>query len=350
MKIVFLYTEIADYFLSACLELSKDAEVHIVKWEVAKEAPFKFDFPKELNIYERGDYNNASLMKLMNEINPDIVFCSGWIDKGYLSIIKNFKNKIPTVLTMDNIYVGNLRQRIAILFARISILKNFSQVWVPGELQRHFALKLGFDKNRIKSGFYTANTPIFEKKYLINRKDRMDNVPKRFLFVGRYVKEKGILELWDTYRLYKEGGGTWDLWCVGTGALWDERPNIEGLKHFGFVQPGGILEIIEKCGVYVLPSYFEPWGVSVHELAASGFPMLLSNKIGSANRFLQNGKNGYLFESGNKKELLEKMNKISNLTNSELFNMGEIGFAKSKVMSPEVWSQQAQSFLIEKVK
>jgi hypothetical protein len=44
------------------------------------------------------------------------------------------------------------------------------------------------------------------------------------------------------------------------------------------------------------------------------------------------------------------MNKISNLTNSELFNMGEIGFAKSKVMSPEVWSQQAQSFLIEKVK
>ena len=345
MKIVFLYTEIADYFLSACLELSKDAEVHIVKWEVAKEAPFKFDFPKELNIYERGDYNNASLMKLMNEINPDIVFCSGWIDKGYLSIIKNFKNKIPTVLTMDNIYVGNLRQRIAILFARISILKNFSQVWVPGELQRHFALKLGFDKNRIKSGFYTANTPIFEKKYLINRKARMDNVPKRFLFVGRYVKEKGILALWNTYKLYKEGGGTWDLWCVGTGALWDERPNIEGLKHFGFVQPGGIPKIIEKCGVYVLPSYFEPWGVSVHEMSAAGLPLILSNKIGSRSQFLSEGQNGFSFDAGNLSALKIIFHKIEKLDSCEMARMSQKSHELAMVITPKKWAQTVSQLL-----
>ena len=42
MKFVFLYTEIAEYFLACCKELSKHGQIHIIRWPINKEAPFQF--------------------------------------------------------------------------------------------------------------------------------------------------------------------------------------------------------------------------------------------------------------------------------------------------------------------
>src|SRR3954469_8817177 len=103
-KIVFLYTEIAGYFL-ACVEtllLNHEVEVHVVRYDINKEAPFLFNFPGGLNVYNRNDYNEAELMQLMQKIAPSLIVCSGWIDKGYLHICKEYKSKAVTILTLDN--------------------------------------------------------------------------------------------------------------------------------------------------------------------------------------------------------------------------------------------------------
>ena len=42
--ILFLYTEIANYFLACVKELHKSADVAIVRWAVNEEAPFSFEF------------------------------------------------------------------------------------------------------------------------------------------------------------------------------------------------------------------------------------------------------------------------------------------------------------------
>src|SRR4051812_35814922 len=99
MKILFLYTELADYTLACCRQLAKEAEVHIVRWPVNKEAPFKFDF-NGLNIHEKSQMDRDQLMKKVAEIAPDKIVCSGWIDKDYLFVVKKYFKKIPTIIAL----------------------------------------------------------------------------------------------------------------------------------------------------------------------------------------------------------------------------------------------------------
>ena len=74
---------------------------------------------------------------------------------------------------------------------------------------------------------------------------------------------------------------------VGTGKLWDSRVIHPLIKHFGFVQPENLKDIIQDTGIYVLPSKYEPWGVSLHEMVSSGMPVLISENIGSKIYFLK---------------------------------------------------------------
>ena len=62
------------------------------------------------------------------------------------------------------------------------------------------------------------------------------NFPKRFLFVGRYIKRKGLLDLWESFvQLQEESPNDWELWCVGKGPLYKDRIIHPKIKHFGFV-------------------------------------------------------------------------------------------------------------------
>ena len=94
-KIVFLYTEIASYFLACVKQLLEYplVEIHIVRYAINKEAPFEFNFPENITVYERDHYTDLTLLQLVDSISPAIIVCSGWIDSGYLSICKKHKKK-----------------------------------------------------------------------------------------------------------------------------------------------------------------------------------------------------------------------------------------------------------------
>ena len=342
-KILFLYTELADYFLSAVALLHQQAEVKIIHWPIAKEAPFDFSAYQNLSLVNRENLNKKALSEAVRDYRPDVIVCSGWIDKDYLKVAKSYFGKIPTVLILDNHWKGSWKQQLATLASPFTLQKTFSHVWVPGNVQQQYALKLGFPESRISRGFYCANTKKFEDLYTPS--EQKVTVSKRFLYLGRYVEHKGIFDLWTAFRRYRERGGDWDLLCVGTGDQWENREESEGITHLGFKQPAELLQILKDGGVYILPSHFEPWGVSVHEMAAAGFPMILSDKVGAKETFLEEGENGFTYPSGNVNLLLEQMNKITQLTTSELKNMASKSHEFSKRITPEKWVETVLNFL-----
>ena len=81
MTVLFLYTEIADYFIKCCETLSKNNEVHIIRWPVNKEAPFVFSFSEKLKVYDKNKFSFLELEQLIKKIDPQILIFSGWIDK-----------------------------------------------------------------------------------------------------------------------------------------------------------------------------------------------------------------------------------------------------------------------------
>lgn len=338
MKFLFLYTEIAEYFLACCKELSKHGEVHVIRWPINKEAPFQFEIDNRINVYDKDKYTQEQLIELVKKINPSIIICSGWIDKSYLKITKANFTKIPTVMTCDTHWRGDFKQRLATIFSRFTLLRIFSHAWVPGQIQKQYALKLGFKNQNIETGFYSCDLSHFDLIYNSQLEQKKIEFPKRFLYVGRYYEFKGIKELWQAFtELQLENPNDWELWCLGVGDI----PPVEHskIKHFGFVQPSDLCNYTKDAGVFILPSRFEPWGVVVHEFAASGFPLLLSSKVGAKELFLSENENGFEFEDGSVQSIKLALKKIIDTDQNELIKMGRKSNDLSKTISPKTWTQ-----------
>src|SRR5690606_254758 len=106
--------------------------------------------------------------------------------------------------------------------------------------------------------------------------------PRSFVFVGRYEEIKGLPELLEAYRKYRQAcPDAWDLICVGHGPLKCEIPRSPGVLDLGFLQPLGVASMLARSGCFVLPSRYDAWGVALLEAASSALPVICSDHCGS---------------------------------------------------------------------
>src|SRR5690554_8171443 len=64
-------------------------------------------------------------------------------------------------MSMDNHWLGGPKQQLMRVLAPWVLHRSFSHAWVPGSPQKTYALKLGFKAERIQTGFYSADVPLF---------------------------------------------------------------------------------------------------------------------------------------------------------------------------------------------
>lgn len=311
-------------------------EVHVVKYPLNNEAPFSFNLNDNILFYERDDYpSHNHLIDLIDQIKPGAIFISGWIDKGYFKAIKNSLSSSKKILMIDTPWNGNIKQTLWSTYFKFCKKKFFDSMWVPGNPQVNYALKLGFKMEDIHNGIYTCNDDIFLKKKQ-ERKPR--NHSRKFIFIGRYIKEKGVEELCNNFiEINSKIDDKWELWCLGNGELWNDRIENKYIKHFGFIQPEDLPDIVYQSDVYVLPSNYEPWGVSLHEMVSMGRPVLVSENVGSSYCFAKNGINGFVFSPKKQNDFKIKMNKMMKLSNEDLDKMGKESVHLSKAFSIEKW-------------
>lgn len=348
-KILFLYFELAGYVV-ACMEklaAKYDAEVHIVRYPVNAVAPFQFKFSDRIQAYPREKYSNEQLITLVNEINPDFVYVCGWADKGYLAVCKALNKRIPVVMTLDNPWLGTLKQRIASLIGPLYLHRFFTHCWVPGAPNAAYARRLGFKNDRlIDSGMYSADVDLFHRYYNETKSAKEKCFPHRFIFVGRYSELKGIRELWQAFSSLTDAERKdWELWCLGQGELQAEFPKHDSIKDFGFVQPDQLKKYLSETGVFVLPTHYEHWGVVVHEYAASGFPLICSNTTSAATTFLKEEKNGYFCQAKSVESLTAVLLKIINSSDESLIAMGKKSVDLSKQITPDKWADTIMSLI-----
>ena len=185
-NILFLYTELAEYFLACIAALEKEnVRITVVHWPVNAEAPFAFRQLMHARLIEKPAAGD--LEQLVADFQPDIIFTSGWVDKNYTEICRKYCPSIPVVLLLDNQWEATLRQQVATRLARRFIHSRFTHAWVPGKPQAEFASRLGFESHHIHTGFYVADLPVFLGVSAATSKGRESGYPHRLLYTGRYV-------------------------------------------------------------------------------------------------------------------------------------------------------------------
>ena len=343
--ILVLHARLSDYFLNVFFEFKKsntDIDIHIVYRSPDKnQAPFKFDFEKyDFSFYDEAKYNVDDLIQLTKKIEPKIIICNSWGFKKYLKVVGFYKNNCKTIMNMDNQFHGTFKQYLGIVYGNLYLSKLFDKVWVPGEPQKRFALKLGFEPNTILTGWYVANESIFKKK-----KEDL-KIKKRFVFVGRYVKIKGIENLCNSFiKLQNDSPNEWELHCVGSGPLREKIADHPQIIHYGFLQPSDMRKLLDDGGVFVLPSEFEPWGVVVHEYAMAGFPLICSSKVGAASAFL-NDENGSTFNiDGDELELYRSLKIFIEKSSDDLLKMSQMSLKLSSNVTVKDWVYKLENEL-----
>lgn len=341
-KILFLYFELAGYTLACMKHLAEkhNAEIHVVNYPVNSDAPFQFSFGEGITTYNRQNYNNESLIKLTEGINPDLIYVCGWADKGYLSVCKKINKSIPVVMTLDNIWKGNLKQRLATFIAPFYLSKLFTHCWVPGQPNADYAKRLGFKENQILQGLYCADVDLYNAYYEKSKAEKENKFPHRFIFVGRYTELKGTKELWNVFsNLTNEERKDWELYCLGKGHLEESFPDKPFIKNIGFIQPNQLSSTIHQTGVFILPTHYEHWGVVVQEYALAGYPLICSTTTSAATAYLTESENGFFCEPKNESSLKETILKIINSNDASLIAMMNKSHAKGNTNTPEKWSQ-----------
>lgn len=153
------------------------------------------------------------------------------------------------------------------------------------------------------------SNPIFAEKTLVlhNFMEKVDrkNVEKKeyILYFGRYCKEKGIETL---IRVCKELP-QFQFVFAGAGPLEQEIEKVDNIRNVGFKNGEELEKLIREARFSICPSeWYENCPFSVIESQMYGTPVLGAN-IGGIPELIKDGKNGELFESGNKEELKSKI-------------------------------------------
>lgn len=341
LRVAVIFRELAPYML-ACLRATAAKSGHeltVFCLPVNPEAPFNFGNQPGLRLVDRSHFSAKELEQQIRALQPQLVFVADWTSRAVLKVAWKLRKTYVFTTGFDNHYTGTFKQRLLTLAAAQIFPRIFRHVFIPGAPQRGFAEKLGFKDHQITEGAYTADTALFNTYADEFDSGKAQQFPHRFLCVARYIPAKGLNILWQAFEEAKaEYPCDWELWCAGTGALWEQRAVHPDIRHLGFIQPEQMGPVIAETGVFVLPSVFEPWGVVVHEYAAAGFPLLLSEAVGAASAFLNPGINGLSFAPSDKEGLKAALLRMMKTPDHELYKMAQDSRRLAAANSPEIWA------------
>lgn len=391
MRVVVLYTRLSSY-MAACLRefrIQTDAELLIYAKPSQPNAPFSGNSFSGLDgILDRSTFSETEIENHVRAFRPDAILVSGWGDPAYSRICRKLKaTGVPVIAGCDTQWKGSLRQRIATLVAPWHVQRFIDVLWVTGERQHRLARALGYRGEHCWEGYYACDWKAFAaKSEERNRKSKVGSnlqsplsasnpssafhLPSSpsFLFVGRYVPEKGLNVLVKAYALYREkaekldsedraeraeassqnltsdlrppasDSRPWNLICAGKGELAGLLTH-PGIQDKGFVQPEHLPQLMYESSCFVLPSRFEPWGVVIQEAAASGLPLIVSRACGAGDHLVRDGQNGFVVETGNVQHLASAMMRMHRLSDDERREFGRRSFELSKQYAPVRWAK-----------
>ncbi|HEY1651037.1 MAG TPA: glycosyltransferase family 4 protein [Acidimicrobiales bacterium] len=281
------------------------------------------------------------LLERIEAYQPDAVMSRGWaVPPIFKQVMKQMRPPVVRIMFTDTTWRGTAKQWVGRAVHRFMIDPYFDVAMVPGERTEFLVRRLGFGADDVIRGGYTGNTPLFDSgprsgDELASR--------RRFLYVGRLVAFKGLDILATAYRQYRDQvAEPWELHIAGLGP--EERlvSGIEGVTLHGWCDAPALAALMHECSGFVLPSRSEHFGIVVHEAAAAGLPLLVSETAGAVPGLLQDGYNGWSVPEGDVAAWTRCLTQLSSQSPERLGEMSEISRGLASRLSPAGWARNLQ--------
>lgn len=312
------------------------ASVEIAYQRARSDAPYEVDAFEALQGALGWDTEIPAgpVTELVERLRPDVLLVTSWNYGVYVRLARAWRQRALRVMVMDNPWSATLKQWAGVAVSRMYLKPAFDIAFLPNERQRVFARKLGFGEDQIWDGVYCCDQPRFEAGRVNRPEDQ-----RSFLYVGRLVTQKGVDVLLRAYAAYRrQVDDPWPLHIAGTGPLEQAAAAADGVTTLGFQQPTTLPRIFAGAGCFVLPSIVEPWGIVLHEAAASGLPIICTTACGASLDLVRNGYNGFTVPAGDADALTDAMLLVARMPAERRGTLGLAGLDLSRQLTPDRWA------------
>jgi len=269
-----------------------------------------FNFLKDLVAF-------VKILAIIKKFKPDLFLNFNIKPVIIGSIICNFMNikVVNTITGLGNSFLGSLLlKKIAIFLYKIAISDNNKVIFHNYEDKKIF-LKQGISKNF--NSFVVMGSGVDTSYFKYSKLSKKKTI---FLFVGRFLWNKGIMEFIKVSNHFKNNKNVL-FYTIGecvdnikngvTSSFLESLKKKYNFKYFKFSKD--VRPIIKKSTCVVSTSYREGASKVLLESASMGRPLISSN-ISGAKSIVFNDYNGYTFSLSNKLSLKNKINKFLNLS------------------------------------
>jgi glycosyltransferase involved in cell wall biosynthesis len=285
------------------------------------------------------NYYNLTLICLKNR-NYKSAFLVGTCDTGiirdfgYIFILKLFRIKL--ILNLHG--TRNIsKKNMLISYLTKKSIKHAFCVLSPTKVDMKEALNVSKDKTNIKL-FYNST---FVKSKYINLNKCKENNELRIIGIGRISEAKGTYDLINVCADLISEDYNISLTWIGKGAYKQDEENVDRIISASKEVKNRIcfhsdisedekFQLLNSSHIFILPTYADNLPIAILEAMAVGLPVI-STRVGAIPEVIDNQKNGWLIEPGDKTELKKIITYAYNRKNSfeEMRGSNKTLFAQS---------------------
>lgn len=268
-------------------------------------------------------------IKIMKEVKPDIIFSYTIKPNIYGCIASNITkyDQISNITGTGATFLNkNSISLIAKILYKISI-KNSYMVFFQNIGDKEYFI----ENKMVKDNFLMLpGSGVNLEQYEFSELPSENQI--NFIFIGRVMELKGINEYLECAKEVKRKHTNTNFYIAGFieedkyEKIIENYHSKEIVNYLGFQKD--IKSWIQKCHCVILPSHGGEGVPNVLlESAAMGRICIASNINGSKN-VVDDSENGYLFETGNSYDLIDKVNNFIKLNFKDKQQMGLAGREK----------------------
>ncbi len=301
------FCEIRGLFVLAILRLDKKR--HVYDWynrHVSKV------FGRKVAIYALKNHVDAVIcydaaaeycFKILKEKAPNIIriLDNAAVNRyGLCKIYQELDQKYGILKDPTGFKSYLLNERDALPYQQEAFLADYHMV--ASSFSKQVLLNIGVEDERI------AVIPYGVEIDKIPHKEKYDVEGKlKILYVGEVSPQKGIYDFLEMTERFRDNV---EFHIVGSGLEKLSQKNQERIRtkteFHGYMLQEDLFQLYSDCDLFLFPSLGDGFGFVVIEAMAAGLPVICSsNSIGYD--AVQDGKNGFVYQTGNVDELEEKI-------------------------------------------
>lgn len=297
----------------------EDLGCHIIETEIDRRGVNPIKDLKLIRFYK----------KMIPQVNPDIIFSYTIKPNIYGTMASNglYKQVCNITGTGATFLKRSFVSIVCEILYKLSI-KNCYKVFFQNTGDRDFFIKEGLVRNNYAM---LPGSGCNLQQHVYRLLPEGEEI--RFLFIGRVMKLKGIDQYLQAAKIIKNKYPNTKFLIAG----WNEQPEymklVEEAQNAGFVDYIGFRKDIdlwiEKCHCVILPSHGGEGVPNVLLEAAATGRICIGSNINGTMDVIEDGKTGFLFKTGDAKDLALQIEKFMLLSKEEKAAMGKA--AREKV-------------------